>query len=112
MANLSLEDRIVWEEPISDLPYVRVSHVVAGTRRLPVRWNAAGRRVGYAVLHRDAPNDGLPGMFTRRVFWIAEHDRSEDPEGVYKAGAPTEAVDPWTVGPGVEGELTDRAWGE
>ncbi|MFI9190476.1 DUF6009 family protein [Streptomyces californicus] len=50
-------------------------------------------------------------MFTRRVFWVKEHDRSEQPDGAYSSGAPSEAVDPRTVAPRVCGELTERAWG-
>ncbi|AZM89012.1 transcription factor [Streptomyces sp. W1SF4] len=108
------EDDIVWTEDVESFDYVRETVVDnAGTRRRPVSWRGhAGRRVGYAVLKQDAPNsDGAPGMFSRRVFWVKEHDRSEQPDGVYSTGAPTEAVDPRTVAPGVWGELTERAWG-
>ncbi|MFE4423129.1 DUF6009 family protein [Streptomyces sp. NPDC056817] len=33
----------------------------------------------------------------RGIFWVKEHDRSEQPNGVYKRSAPSEAVDPRTV---------------
>ncbi|WP_405706344.1 DUF6009 family protein [Streptomyces sp. NBC_00069] len=68
--------------------------------------------VGYALLKGDAPNNSdTPGTFSRRVFWVKEHDRSEQPAGTYSSGAPTEAVDPRTVTPRTPGELTERAWG-
>ncbi|GHF56250.1 hypothetical protein GCM10010504_25520 [Streptomyces griseus] len=53
----------------------------------------------------------MPGRFIRRVFWVKEYDRSEQPDGTYGTAAPSEAVDPRTVAPGVWGELTERAWG-
>ncbi|MFE2867253.1 DUF6009 family protein [Embleya sp. NPDC059259] len=106
------EDGIIWTEDIEALDYVR-EHVdmLTGTPRRPVAWRGPGRRVGYSVLRADAPRNGAPGRFTRRVFWVKEHDRSEQPDGVYKTGAPSEAVDPRTVAAGVFGSLTDRAWG-
>ncbi|MER6699784.1 DUF6009 family protein [Streptomyces fimicarius] len=79
----------------------------------PVSWRGqVGRQVGYALLKSNAPSDGdAPGMFTRRVFWVKEHNRSEQPDGAYSSGTPSEAVDPRTVAPRVCGELTERAWG-
>jgi len=107
------EDGIVWLEPPERFPYVRQEVVTAGTRRRPVPWRGrAGRVVGYATLAPDAPNTGYPGMFRRRVFWVREYDRSEQPDGPYRTGAPAEAVDPLTVRPGVLGEITERAWGK
>ncbi|MER0446610.1 DUF6009 family protein [Streptomyces sp. Edi4] len=108
------EDEIVWTEDVSSFDYVRETLVDGvGTRRRPVSWRGqVGRRVGYAVLKAEAPSDrDAPGMFARRVFWVKEHDRSEQPSGPYSSGAPTEAVDPRTVAPGICGELTERAWG-
>ncbi|MFG2912686.1 DUF6009 family protein [Kitasatospora sp. NPDC048298] len=106
------EDGIVWTESISKFDYVReYLEVAAGTRRGPVRWNGHGRRVGYSMLKPDAPAGEAPFRFARRVFWIKEHDRSEQPDGVYKDCAPSEGVDPRTVAAGVWGELTERAWG-
>ncbi|MFG2823097.1 DUF6009 family protein [Kitasatospora sp. NPDC048365] len=103
---------IHWDEDISRFDYVReYLELFAGTRRGPVRWTGPGRRVGYSVLKADAPSGDAPARFARRVFWVKEHDRSERPEGPYKVEAPAEGVDPRTVGPGVWGELTDRAWG-
>ncbi|MFD7403422.1 DUF6009 family protein [Streptomyces sp. NPDC059866] len=77
----------------------------------PISWNGPGRRVGYAVLRADAQSGAVPGKYVRRVFWVKEHDRSEQPDGLYKTSAPSGAVDPRTVAPGVWGELTERAWG-
>ncbi|WP_223186575.1 DUF6009 family protein [Streptomyces sp. CBMA29] len=110
-AALAHEESIIWTEDVDDFDYVRQSVVTnAGTRRRPVSWTGTGRRVGYAVLRGDAPSGDVPGHFTRRVFWVKEHDRSEQPDGTYKTTAPAEAVDPRTVAPGVWGEQTDRAW--
>ncbi|MFF1340765.1 DUF6009 family protein [Streptomyces sp. NPDC058290] len=106
------EDEIVWTEDVSSFDYVRETLVDdARTRRRPVSWQV-GRRVGYALLREDAPsNSDAPGTFSRRLFWVKEHDRSEQPAGTYSSGAPSEAVDPRTVAPGTPGELTERAWG-
>ncbi|MFE9570972.1 DUF6009 family protein [Streptomyces sp. NPDC006692] len=112
--DIKYEDEIIWTEDVGSFDYVRETLVDGvGTRRRPVSWRGQqGRRVGYAVLKKDAPSDrDAPGMFARRVFWVKEHDRSEQPSGTYSSGAPTEAVDPRTVTPGVWGELTERAWG-
>ncbi|MET9597430.1 DUF6009 family protein [Streptomyces sp. NPDC006459] len=106
------EESILWTEDTDSLDYVReYLEVNAGTRRRPVPWRGPGRRVGYSVLKADAPSLAVPGKFARRVFWVKEYDRSEQPTGTYETTAPSEAVDPRTVAPGVWGELTDRAWG-
>ncbi|MFF9806462.1 DUF6009 family protein [Streptomyces coeruleorubidus] len=111
-ADIQHEERIVWTEDIDGFDYVRESLTTeAGTRARPVPWHGAGRRVGYSTLKRDAPSSDSPGRFTRRIFWVKEHDRSERPDGVYKTATPSEGVDPRTVAPGVWGELTERAWG-
>ncbi|MEU6662286.1 DUF6009 family protein [Streptomyces sp. NPDC046821] len=109
---LEHEDGIVWTEDAERMDYVRQSvDLFATTRRKPVAWNGSGRRVGYAVLNPDAPSGDEPGRFARRVFWVKNYDRSEQPKGTYRDHAPSEAVDPRTVAPGVWGELTERAWG-
>ncbi|MFD8390422.1 DUF6009 family protein [Streptomyces sp. NPDC059680] len=109
---LEHEEDIVWTEDIEQFDYVRqsIAHS-AKTRRRPVPWHGNGRRVGYAVLRDDAPSGAVPGHFVRRVFWVKEHDRSEQLNGMYQRSAPSEAVDPRTVAPGVWGEITERAWG-
>lgn len=105
------EDGIVWTEDINRLDYVReFVDTTASTRRRPVPWRGPGRRVGYSVLAKNAPNNGSPGWFTRRLFWVNDHDRSEDPTGAYATGCPIEGVDPRTVAPGVPGQQTDQAW--
>jgi hypothetical protein len=110
---LADEERIVWEEDISGLDYVREVVCEAGTRQRPVPWHKheVGRRVGYAVLKSDAKNTGCPGEFYRRLFFLKDHDRDREPNGVYSWTAPFEAVDPRTVRPGCPGELAERAWG-
>ncbi|MDX3542875.1 DUF6009 family protein [Streptomyces europaeiscabiei] len=109
---LEHEDGIVWTEDIERFDYVRQSvQLSVATRRGPVAWKGNGHRVGYGVLQADAPSGDVPGKFIRRVFWVKDHDRSEQPSGLYKSTAPSEAVDPRTVTPGVWGELTERAWG-
>ncbi|MFD7017988.1 DUF6009 family protein [Streptomyces sp. NPDC059928] len=110
--DLQHEERIVWTEDIDGFDYVRETLTTeASTRARPVPWHGAGRRVGYATLKRDAPSNDSPGRFTRRIFWVKEHDRSERPDGVYKTATPSEGVDPRTVAPGVWGDITERAWG-
>ncbi len=110
--DLRHEERIVWTEDVDGFDYVRESVTTeAGTRTRPVAWHGSGRRVGYSVLRSDAPSSSSTGKFTRRIFWVKEHDRSERPDGVYKTTMPSEGVDPRTVAPGVWGEVTERAWG-
>ncbi|WP_326621301.1 DUF6009 family protein [Streptomyces anulatus] len=103
---------MVWTEGVGTYDYVRQSvERSSSTRRRPVAWTGAGRQVGCAVLRLTAPSGDAPGRFVRRVFWVKEHDRSEQPNGTYKTTAPSEAVDPRTVAPGIWGEPTERAWG-
>ncbi|MFJ9686913.1 DUF6009 family protein [Streptomyces bacillaris] len=106
------EDGIVWTEDISTFDYIRQTLVVdASTRRRPLSWRGQGRRVGYSVLKPGTPSGDSPGGFVRRVFWVKDYDRSEQPGGTYKTTSPSEGVDPRTVAPGVWGDVTDRAWG-
>jgi hypothetical protein len=92
------EEAIVWEEDIDRLDYVREVWATAYSRRRPVPWHGEGRRVGYSVLRADSPNTGQPGTFKRRVFFLKDHDRDSEPEGVYGTpDAPCEAVDPRLV---------------
>ena len=108
------ESEIVWLEDIHKHEYVRVSSWMAHNRQKPPGKRtlaAMGHIVGYSVLHKHCQNNsGVPGYFFRRLFWLKRHDRSNEPGGVYKHGAPVEAVDPLTIHPGVSGELSDRAW--
>lgn len=50
-----------------------------------------------ATLAPQAKASRSPGTFRRRVFWLLPHDRDTQPEGLYKTGAPAEAVDPRTL---------------
>lgn len=111
--DLNQEESITWLEDIDKLDYVRQILTTLPTRkRAPRRSRISGRLVGYGVLKATAPAElDNPGMFMRRVFTLASHDRDSQPDGVYKVGAPMEAVDPRTVAAGVPGRLTDRAWG-
>lgn len=105
------ETDIVWLEDVDPLDYVRQS-----LDRLPRRagkpaYHRHGRLVGYAVLGPAAKASRASGTFLRRVMWLAPHDRDQDPEGLYATGAPSEAVDPRTISPGVRGDKTDRSQG-
>ncbi len=96
------EEAIVWEEDIARLDYVREFRATAYSRRRPGPWRGEGRRVGYSVLRADAPNTGQPGTFKRRVFFLKDHDRDSEPDGVYRSpGEPCEAVDPRLISPGL-----------
>jgi hypothetical protein len=114
--SLEHEAEIRWTEDPSTLDYVRELWAYAGTRTKSVPWDSkdqgAGRKVGEAVLERDAPNVS-PGRFKRRVFVICEHDRDGADAGPYDdRTAPHEGINPATVAPGVKGKQDARAWGE
>ncbi|MFF3685729.1 DUF6009 family protein [Streptomyces sp. NPDC002187] len=69
--------------------YVKQSvQLSVATRRGSVPWKENGRRVGYGVLQADAPSGDVPGKFIRRVSWVKNHDRPEQPNGLYKSTAP------------------------
>lgn len=106
------EALVVWDEDVRGLRYVREEITTwCSTRQGPIAWRGPGRRVGYTVLRKDAPNNGQPGRFTRRVFWLRDND-NDTPGGPYEGeGAPIEGVDPLTVAPREPGRQTDRAWG-
>ncbi|MGA5036185.1 DUF6009 family protein [Streptomyces capoamus] len=83
---LEHEDGIVWTEDVEAFDYVLQSvELSVSTRRNPVPWRGNRRRVGSAMLRPDASNGVVPGQFLRRVFWVKEHDRSEQPNGMYKS---------------------------
>ena len=81
----------VWLEDISGLRYVRKAKKWTHTRAGKIKWHAAGRLVGYETLPPDAKSI-IPRIFDRTVYWVADHDWCNDPEGVYSTGAPSEAV--------------------
>ncbi|CAM5549380.1 hypothetical protein SALBM135S_09781 [Streptomyces alboniger] len=108
---LSHETDVVWLEDISGLDYVRQA-----LDRLPKRggvpaYHRGGRMVGYAVLGPGAPSSRASGTFLRRVFWLLPHDRDSRPDGLYRCGAPSEAVDPRTVAARRKGYKTQRSEG-
>jgi len=70
-----------------------------------------GRLVGYATLTGKAKPSRASGTYLRRVFWLAPHDRDQDPDGLYATGAPSEAVDPRTLKPTIKGYKTERSEG-
>lgn len=105
------ESGLVWLEDTSTLDYVRQSLDRLPTRRGKPPYHRDGRMVGYAVLGPEARSSRASGTFLRRVFWLLPHDRDGQPEGLYASGAPSEAVDPRTIAPGVKGYKTQRSEG-
>ncbi|MEV0604501.1 DUF6009 family protein [Streptomyces sp. NPDC050315] len=110
-ADLTHETGIVWLEDPDRLDYVRQSldRVPGRTHRPP--YHRSGRMIGYAVLGPDAKPSRFSGTHLRRVFWLAPHDRDQQPTGLYNTGAPSEAIDPRSVHPGVKGCKTERSEG-
>ncbi|MBZ4018034.1 DUF6009 family protein [Streptomyces purpurogeneiscleroticus] len=109
--DLTYEVDLVWLEDIADLDYVRQSlDRLSGRRRKPA-YHRDGRLVGYAILGPEAKASRASGTYLRRVFWLAPHDRDQQPDGLYEIGAPSEAVDPRTLQPGVKGYKTERSEG-
>lgn len=106
---LAHEREIIWLEDISGIDYVRQGAYLLRTRTRPPAKEAGERRlIGYTTVGPNAR--GVGGYFLRRAFWLKTYDRLYDPRGPYRTGTPAEAVDPRTVQPGVEGEVTDRAY--
>lgn len=108
---LSSETELVWLEAIEPLDYVRQTLDRLPTRRGKPAYHRAGRMVGYAILDPKARSSRVSGTFVRRVFWLLPHDRDGQPTGLYASGAPSEAVDPRTVAPGIKGYKTQRSEG-
>lgn len=105
------EESIEWLVDVDDLDYVRQAVVLLPRRRgRPGASWVGGRLVGWSNLRPDVGSEGRGSGFLRRVFWLAAHDRDSEPDGVYRRGAPSEAVDPRTVAPRVGGAVTTRAW--
>ncbi|MEU4497549.1 DUF6009 family protein [Streptomyces sp. NPDC023998] len=55
--------------------------------------------VGCTELNDTADADLDSSLYRRRAFFLLPHDRDNDPEGLYREGAPSEAVDPRTIEP-------------
>nr|WP_261994066.1 DUF6009 family protein [Streptomyces sp. t39] len=58
------------------------------------------------------PGRRAGGSLQRRILFLIPHDRPNEPEGLYKEGAPGEAVDPRTLEPRRVGEKTPRSQGK
>jgi hypothetical protein len=110
-SQLAHETGLVWLEDIADLEYVRQSLDRLPTRGGMPTYHRDGRMVGYAILGPTARASRASGTFLRRVFWLLPHDRAGQPEGLYASGAPSEAIDPRTLAPGVKGYKTQRSEG-
>lgn len=91
--DLSHEEHVVWLENPAHLDYVRQALDKTPRRRNKPRYARDGRMVGYAELNDAAEADPDSGLYRRRVFFLLPHDRDTLPEGLYKEGAPGEAVD-------------------
>ncbi len=106
------EAAVVWLEDPECFDYVRQALDKTGRRTGRPQYARDGRMVGYTELVRDAEPNPDSGLYQRRTFFLLPHDRPNDPEGLYKAGAPGEAVDPRTIEPKRVGEKTPRSQGE
>jgi len=109
--DLAHEEELVWLENTEALDYVRQSLDRVSSRRRQPPYHRDGRLVGYATLTGKAKPSRASGTYLRRVFWLAPHDRDQDPDGLYATGAPSEAVDPRTLKPTIKGYKTERSEG-
>src|SRR6266851_4620431 len=87
------ENRIVWLEAPEAHPYVREHLTLLATERTGLVHPPAGRSIGYSESSLDA-EPWQSGRFMRRVFYVLDHDRSNQPDGTYKTTCPIEGVDP------------------
>lgn len=108
-SDLTDEARVVWLEDPGHLDYVRQALDKTPRRRNKPRYARDGRMIGYTELADSANADPDSGLYRRRVFFLLPHDRDTEPEGVYRQGAPGEAVDPRTVEAKRVGEKTPRS---
>ncbi|MFD4577889.1 DUF6009 family protein [Streptomyces sp. NPDC058417] len=106
------EAGVVWLEDLQHLDYVRQALDKCPRRNGRPRYARAGRLVGYAELDKAAEASPDSGLFQRRTFFLLPHDRPDEPEGLYREGAPGEAVDPRTVRPRCVGAKTPRSQGK
>ncbi|MFE5482942.1 DUF6009 family protein [Streptomyces sp. NPDC056527] len=107
--DLTHEDNVVWLEDPEGLDYVRQALDKTPRRRGKPRYHRDGRMIGFAELSDTAEADPDSGLQKRRVFYLLPHDRDAEPDGLYRAGAPGEAVDPRTIQPGHVGSKTARS---
>ncbi|MEU6987333.1 MULTISPECIES: DUF6009 family protein [unclassified Streptomyces] len=108
-SDLTHEDNVVWLEDPEELDYVRQALDKTPRRRGKPRYHRDGRMIGFAELSDTAEADPDSGLQKRRVFYLLPHDRDAEPDGLYRAGAPGEAVDPRTIQPGHVGSKTARS---
>ncbi|MFE7777612.1 DUF6009 family protein [Streptomyces sp. NPDC057445] len=107
-SDLIHEEEVVWlENP--DFDYVRQALDKTRRRNTKPPYARDGRMIGYAILGEDAEPDPDSGLYKRRVFYLLPHDRDSLPDGVYREGAPGEAVDPRTIEPTKPGHKTPRS---
>ncbi|MFE9220788.1 DUF6009 family protein [Streptomyces lavendulae] len=103
------EDRVVWLEEPEGLDYVRQALDKTPRRRGRPPYHRPGRMIGFTELDETAEADPDTGLQRRRVFYLLPHDRDNEPDGLYREGAPGEAVDPRTITPGQVGRKTERS---
>lgn len=108
-SDLTHEVEVVWLEDPETLDYVRQALDKTPRKRSRPRYARDGRMVGYCELDEICEPDPDSGLYRRRVFFLLPHDRDTDPLGLYRQGAPGEAVDPRTVEPRCVGAKTPRS---
>ncbi|SFT21367.1 DUF6009 family protein [Streptomyces sp. ok210] len=107
--DLTHEEDVVWLEDPTDFDYVRQALDKTRRRNTKPPYERDGRMVGYALLDNQAEPDPDSGLYKRRVFFLLPHDRDSLPGGLYREGAPGEAVDPRTIEVKRVGEKTPRS---
>jgi hypothetical protein len=108
-SDLIHEAEVVWLENLERLDYVRQALDKTRRRNTKPPYARDGRMVGYALLDEHASPDPDSGLYKRRVFFLLPHDRDSLPDGLYREGAPGEAVDPRTIAPRKPGAKTPRS---
>ncbi|MFF3606858.1 DUF6009 family protein [Streptomyces sp. NPDC002463] len=108
-SDLIHEAEVVWLEDLDGLDYVRQALDKTKRRNTKPPYARDGRMVGYALLDDGASPDPDSGLYKRRVFFLLPHDRDSLPDGLYREGAPGEAVDPLTIAPKQPGAKTPRS---
>ena len=113
--NIADEKEVVWLDDPAKYSYVRYYRWTSEVRDDPYGEIASGLVVGYTTINDDAFPTVTGGRFERRVFmvrhWDRDYEGEDREEGHYLDGCPSQSVDPLTVGPGVEGHVTDKALG-
>lgn len=107
--DLTHEEHVVWLEDPENLDYVRQALDKTRRRNTKPPYARDGRMVGYAQLDDEAEPDPDSGLYKRRVFFLLPHDRDSLPGGLYREGAPGEAVDPRTIEVKKVGAKTPRS---